>query len=588
MPTLPIEADSLEQLVQANRSFQTTTLKQVSLDKNNYSNDKQTKHGEKVRSKEEQIIANFLYINSISYTYEKPYPRYSQYKPDFTITKYSEPIYLEHQGIDRSGNTRKDIDKKYYASKMQWNKQYHRDNGTRLIETYSYEFQEGTILKNLTAKLKQQGVQIIRRQEAEISELIHKTYSYDVNELNKLFIAYLGLVKTSAYSLTDIKTLLKRSKHSYHIERSRAFIALFETIYELYEATLKATGSIDFSDMIISAAENISELPAGAFEYDYILVDEVQDLSDARYKLLKALLDRVPQSKLFAVGDDWQSIFRFAGSDLTLVNDFEQKFARHTYHSTIEQTHRFNNPLLDISSSFIKKNPSQIRKSPYSTVKHLTELNVNALGSRNSDTTALASELQNLLDAYGFDTIRERTLFIIARYKKDALRLLNTYDNRMQFRQLDDDGTLYEWTDTRTGHRLQLSFMTMHSSKGQTCDHAFILNANDGARGIPALRENDPVLQLLLAHEDAYPNAEERRLFYVAITRAQYSTTLLTQSYNTSAFVTELGILQQQPNDPTTQCPNCLSGKLIRRESSYGPFLGCSNYGFGCNYSQKL
>lgn len=589
MPSLPIEAQSLEHLVAANRSFNTITLKEVSLDKKDYSAAHTTYRGEKVRSKEEQIIANFLYINNIPYDYEKPFPGYASYKPDFTITQFSEPIYLEHQGIDRRGNTRKDIDSTYYRRKMKWNRQYHQDGGTRLVETYSYEFSEGTILQNLEARLKSQGVEIVRRQESEILKLIKHSYSYDVTKLNELFITYVGLLKTSELTLEDVRKNIQQSSSLHQVRRSAAFLSLFETIFTQYETALQAQGSIDFSDMIVKASSLLPIMPPGLFQYDYILVDEVQDLSGARYRLLKALLDRVPSSKLFAVGDDWQSIFRFAGSDLTLLKDFEMRFERHTYFSSIEQTHRFNNPLLDATSAFISKNPAQLPKQPYSTSIEPTLLKVNTSADRDSDATALGDELQTLVDTYGAQTIAERSIFIISRYKRDRLRLENTADPRMQFTPLDEAGAYIKWTDTRTGLALKIPFMTMHAAKGRTCDFAFILNGNGGFMGIPSERDDDPVLSMLLTHPDSFKNAEERRLFYVSLTRARIATTIIACAHNPSPFIDELNLpLDAFSSTSATlqeRCPACHSGRLIKRTGPHGDFFGCSNFGYGCTYS---
>lgn len=587
MPSPPIEAKDLEELVRNNRTFQTRTLKPISIRKHDYNKDGKTYHGEIVRSKEEQIIANFLYINSVSYEYEKPFPSYHNYRPDFTITQYNEPIYLEHQGVNRQGRTRPDIDYKYYQRKMKWNREYHSKGGTRLIETFSYEFQEGTILQNLETRLKEQGVEIIRRQESEIAQLIQRSYSNDVFEFNKLIITFLGLLKTSELTLSEIRARISNLENNYRHIRTNAFLTLFEEIYELYEATLRSTESIDFSDMIVSAADKLPSLPAGLMEYDYILVDEVQDLSGARYRLLKALLDRNPHSKLFAVGDDWQSIFRFAGSDLSLLSDFGQRFNRYTYHSVIEQTHRFNNPLLNSTTNFIRKNPSQIQKNPYSNSDFATQLTVNRSATADNDATVLDEELRKLLDTYGETTLSKQTIFLLGRYKRDVQRVLTYKDPRIQFNSLNDTDTRIKWTDLRTGVSLTLTFMTMHSSKGLTSEHTFILNGNGGSMGIPAERDDDPVLHILLAHEDVFPNAEERRLFYVALTRAKFSTTIICTDHNPSPFIGELQLPETSTIHINTEprCPSCRSGYLIQREGPYGKFYGCTNFGYGCSYS---
>ena len=585
-PRSLLELTTLEQIVRNNQTFPSYTLKPVPLDKRKYAHNLKTHQGEQVRSKEEQIIANFLYINQIEYEYEKPFPGYGGYRPDFTITTFGEPIYLEHQGVDRHGKTRPDINAKDYARKMQWNHDYHKKGGTRLIETFSYEFSEGTILKNLEKQLRKQGVAIRRRQEADITRLIHTSYTVDTAAFHKLIITYMGLLKTSDLTLSDVQHRVQSNRHRYQKRRTEQFLYIFKAILKSYEAHLASTNSFDFSDMIVDAAETLPQLAAGVMNYDYILVDEVQDLSGARYRLLKALLDRNPGSKLFAVGDDWQSIFRFAGSDLTLLSDFDERFGRHTAHSVIEQTHRFNDPLLGATTTFIKKNKTQVQKTPYSTTTP-SQLRVNRGAERQQDAVALDSELRHLIDTEGTDAISRRSIFILARYKKDLERIVTYHDPRFQFRVLTEDTSTIEWTDTRTGFTLRLQFMTMHSSKGLTCDHAFVLNANGGPSGIPADRENDPVLQLLLAHEETFPHAEERRLFYVALTRAKRSTTVLCTPTNPSPFVEELSlpIEDSLPELSEPRCPACSIGFLIRRNGKYGDFYGCSNYGYGCWYT---
>lgn len=587
MPSLPIDSRTLEELVRRNKTFKTQTLKQITLDKSVYSKDKATYRGEKVRSKEEQIIANYLFINNIAYEYEKPFPGYSGYKPDFTITKFGEPIYLEHQGVDRQGRTRQDIDAKEYRKKMEWNRNYHANGGTRLVETFSYEFQEGTVLDQLEKRLKGQGIEIVRRQESEIHKLIKDSYGFDVKKFNELLSVYLGLLKTSEMQLGDVYARVKKIQGKYQAQRTLAFLSLFEEIFTIYEASLRSSGAIDFSDMIVRAAEKLPSIPVGMVEYDYILVDEVQDLSGARYRLLKALLDRVPTSKLSTVGDDWQSIFRFAGSDLSLLEDFESRFERTTYQSVIEQTHRFNDPLLGVTTKFIKQNPGQARKNPYSSVSNETEIRVNSTASYENDAVALDGELKHLVDDLGLTDVKKQVIYLLGRYKFDVKRVLNTLDFTTQFRALNEDESEIEWTDSRSGLCLSLTFKTMHSSKGLTCDYAFILNGNGGVMGIPSERDNDPVVHMLLAHEDAYPNAEERRLFYVAMTRAKRATIILSEPGNVSPFVDELSIESYNvvANNTSPRCPKCKSGNLTLRKGPYGEFWGCSNFGYGCKYS---
>lgn len=586
LPLLSIP--TMQRMVQYNRSFQAQTLKRVSTTKSDYGKNLLTAAGEKVRSKEEQIIANYLYINNINYEYEKPFKGYSNYKPDFTILEFGEPIYLEHQGVDRHNQPRLGIDRKEYQQKMAWNRQYHHNGRTRFIETFSYEFQEGTILQNLEKRLLEEGVQIIRREESQIRQIINDSYGNDVREFNKLLGTYVGLIKTSEYSLASIKQQAVSLVDPYQRLRTQAFLALIEPIFNNYNQSLRANNKIDFADMIVQSARLLPTLAPGKMEFDYILVDEVQDLSPARYQLLKALLDRNPLAKLFAVGDDWQSIFRFAGSDITLLRDFENKFQRYTRRSVIEQTHRFSNPLLNLTSDFIKKNPLQVQKDPYSLIQEPSYLNFNGSASYSSDATALDVELRRLVEEHGQDGVCRLNILLLSRYSRDVNRLLNTADPRLPFRAISEDGTLLQWTDSISGLKLSLPFKTMHASKGLTCDYGFILNANGGSMGLPADRDDDPVVKLLLAHQDDFEYAEERRLFYVAMTRAKKATTIIYNSQNPSPFLVDL-IKYQKPKDGERpdHCPQCQTGSIVLRHSPYGDFYGCTNYSFGCRYTYK-
>jgi DNA helicase-4 len=585
------ELNSLKEIVAFNKSFLTQTLQSISLKKRNYSMSNPTIKGEFVRSKEEQIIANYLYVNNISYVYEQQYPGTNgKYKPDFTITQFKEPIYLEHQGIDREGRTRPDIDPEKYYQKMTWSRQCHADNGTRLVQSYSYEFTEGTVLTNLEANLKSHGIQIVRKQESEINQLIRDGYKSDITKFQELLLTFLNLYKTSDQTIETLNARVQKLS-SYQRKRASKFLDMFWKIEMAYEQHMDIESEIDFADMITLAAETLPSLPSGLMNYDYILVDEVQDLSSARYRLLKALLDRNPSAKLFAVGDDWQSIFRFAGSDATLLRDFEKKFERVTRHSVIEQTHRFNNPLLSLSSGFVQKNPQQKRKTLRSSANHFTPLTLNDSATSDSDCWALDEEIKKLADQYG-DALANQSIIVMARYNYDIERLEALTDKldwlsataSSPFLLQDKKNGVICWRDKRTGNTTEIKFITMHKAKGLTCNYAYIINANGGMRGMPSERSDDPVIKLLLAHSDSYPNAEERRLFYVALTRATQMTTVIATRGNVSPFVEEI---MPQSESSIQHCPRCASGVISFKTGMYGEFTACSNFQFGCTYTPR-
>lgn len=126
----------------------------------------------------------------------------------------------------------------------------------------------------------------------------------------------------------------------------------------------------------------------------------------------------------------------------------------------------------------------------------------------------------------------------------------------------------------------------MHKSKGITRDIVIVLNMNSDMMGMPATRESDPILDAMLSKEDNFPFAEERRLFYVAITRAREATYLIANRKNPSSFIFEISDHIKETYGRL--CPKCHTGELIRRRGKHGDFLYCSNYAYGCNYLKKL
>ena len=578
MPIFLCDIKNMKEMVESNKTFQTRTLKEISLNKSRLAKDYKTTRGEFVRSKEEQIIANFLFINNIEYQYEQSFPGYKSYRPDFTITQFGEPIYIEHQGIDQYGRTRPDIDSKKYQEKIRWNQNFHRDHRTKLIQTYSYEFSDGSVLENLEQNLLKHGAEIVRKQESEILELIQKGYRYDFEAFNKLLITYLNLIKTSNKSLDSLLKYAKTIPNPYKRNRTVRFLEIFSDIFMSYEQELSQTQTIDFSDMIVKATERLKNNEVGGFTYDYILVDEAQDLSVARYNLVKSLLAQNPSCKLFAVGDDWQSIFRFAGSDMSLIYQFDKFFGPAVHHSVIEQTYRFNGEALVVSSSFIKENPDQIQKVPFSNLDRNTTINAEPTTVIGDDAGSVHEILLKLAKEYSPDNLKNQKIFLISRYNQDIDRLENSSFIEIQNRQTGD--AIWTYRD----YNISLKFMTMHSSKGLTCDHTIILNCNSGKFGIPAEKAHDPVLQLLLSAEDTFPNAEERRLFYVATTRAKLSTSLVFDMENISSFIAEIIDFKPQSFENVKRCPDCETGILKLRNGVYGKFYGCSNFKYGCRF----
>jgi DNA helicase IV len=331
-----------------------------------------------VKSIEECSIANFLLFNNVEYAYEAPYEfetsskLYRQYKPDFKIISGDKIIYVEHFGVNKNGQvphffadseTGETIEEaaKRYVDGIKWKRDIHVENGTCLIETYSHEMYDNILFENLHKKLTEAGVILVPKTPQEIWDIIVEAGKDEVDGVVRLFQTFITLLKSNNFSMSEVKNKNDNIRDEFQKKRNKFFLDLVGPVYERYQNYLTERKEIDFSDMINKAVEFVS---SGKYErkLKYIIIDEFQDISIGRYQLIKALKETNPVCKHFCVGDDWQSIYRFTGSDISLFKEFEKYFGV-TERSRIERTYRFKDPLLDMSSKFILKNPNQTIKA---------------------------------------------------------------------------------------------------------------------------------------------------------------------------------------------------------------------------------
>ncbi|HPD74407.1 MAG TPA: UvrD-helicase domain-containing protein [bacterium] len=580
------EIKGIEERVSFNKMFTRPTLKKVSIIKDNYNIKKPTKGGEYVKSKEEQIIANFLFINQVSYEYEKQYPYVqTKYEPDFTLNQNNTEVYLEHFGINRDGTTAPWVNSLSYHSQMNWKRKTHVENNTTLLESYTYQWKEHTLLSGIEAGLKKVGIKPRRLSEEEISKLIEESYKKDVDSFLELCVTFLNLFKNSALSLEELENKINTIDDKYQFNRTRKFYEIYKPIYLEYQKYLEENDLQDFADMIKVATEKIKDLPEENFQYKYILVDEVQDLSYGKYSLLKALLDKSPGCRLYCVGDDWQSIYRFTGSDLTLINDFTNFFNRVTYRSLIETTHRFGDPTIKYSTNFILKNPNQVEKTVSPGENKITDVKIHLNKVPDDDANSLNQIMLSLSSKYSLSELKNKKILIISRYNRDLDRLQGSKVFNI-VREPNNKSIIIEWKFNKKEDLIKIRYCTMHRAKGLTEDIVIVLNCNEGYMGMPATQSDDPILNILLAHPDDYPFAEERRLFYVSITRARNETHIIANKDNPSRFLFELD--SNLLNESREMCPMCKTGELIIRKSNFGLFKGCSNFKFGCDFTEKI
>lgn len=373
--------NSLGEMYDYEKNLNLETLKsQVeNLKEENLKKEKTIK-GEYVKSLQEVEIANYLFLNGIEYDYERPYlykvtdKTRKEYTPDFCIyikgRKYpNNCIWLEHFGINNEGRTPwlSEIEEKKYLDGIEWKRTIHKDNNTILEETYSYEVSAGVLDEKLNNILQKYS---IKKRPVDASLVYNSLLSNVGEKYFQGFIefcsTFINLFKSSGYKIEDIDNLVYSSvsfDSSFHRRRKDLFKRIIKNIITEYEKALIKENAIDFSDMIIEATEAVENgfnLP----KYKYVIIDEFQDISDARSKLIKAILDQT-KARLFCVGDDWQSIYRFAGSDVGIFLEFENYFGA-TSKMNISNTYRNSQELIDVASNFIQKNPYQIKKNLYS------------------------------------------------------------------------------------------------------------------------------------------------------------------------------------------------------------------------------
>jgi DNA helicase-4 len=302
-------------------------------------------------------------------------------------------------------------------------------------------------------------------------------------------------------------------------ERLAQALALLQPLHQAYRNELSGRGEIDFDDMIGRALEYVEQ---GRFRpgWQHILVDEFQDISEPRARLIRALREAGTGATLFGVGDDWQSIYRFTGSDVQLTTGFGDFFGPASV-TALERTFRFNNRISEVATAFVMQNPAQLPKQLQCETR-VDQPAVSLLAHAGKDAARDPGVLESVLQAITQRAGPGSTVLLLAR-------------NRFS---LPDSARLKQLQQAFPG--LSLHSRTLHAAKGQEADIAIILGLDGGRYGFPATRETHPLLEALLPGAESFPHAEERRLFYVALTRARSRAYLLYNQGNPSSFVTEL------------------------------------------------
>ena len=508
-------------------------------------NELRTLNGELVKSFEELTIANFLSQNGIHYQYEARYEHdtatseFRQYEPDFFLPDHR--IYIEHFALNRNG--RPPPGWTGYAEAVAWKRALHAEYNTELLETYSWQHRDDTLLSSLEERLRERGVEF---RSLPTEDLVDRLSGEKLSILARLLATFLHHVKSANLPDDEVQKRISKAKDR---RRARRFAQLFNHTKGEYERLLHEEQAIDFHDLINQATELI-RTRQWTNPYKYVLIDEFQDISEGRMALSSAL--NKPGLAYFLVGDDWQSIYRFAGSHVGLIHECDQ-YLGYTERVNLTETFRFGDGILKPSSAFVQRNPEQTKRS-LTAHRQDGDRGITVIATDDPE-DGVDTALQLIHDA---DDTRRGSVLVLGRFQSSRAALGTRRNKR--------------------NHRVE--FSTIHSAKGREADYVVILDLEDGRYGFPCLVVDDLLLDLVAppTRADPCPYAEERRLFYVALTRARKGAYLIADRTQPSPFVREL--LSMSPEVRTIgalrpSCPACYRGTLVRSQS--GDNLRCTN-----------
>ena len=434
---------------------------------------------EALRSSQEVRIANFLYLNNIEYIYEKPYPyniiySHKPYTPDFTITQGDKIAYIEHFGITEDGRNNRYSQEELNRYKKAVNDKVklHRKHKTDLIYTFSSYNDGRDLLEHLNEQLLEHGFKLEERSAKEVFEKIVNTEEnrYIAN-LVKLICTFIQNFKTNGYSYDKFDSFRYKSDNV----RTKLFLDICEQCYHEYSKRLKEKNAIDFEDMINESAKIIHEqkINGKRLDFKYIIVDEYQDISRQRFNLTKEL-SNLCNAKIIAVGDDWQSIYAYAGSDITLFTHFKEAFG-YGLELSITKTYRNAQEVIDIAGGFIQKNTSQIRKALVSP-KHIKdpivietykeEVDRKQYEGKGGKYFLIGKTVEKVIKKILHENPNS-SILLLGRYGFDAYNLGKSSD----FVYDEKTGNLY----SKTFENKPIEFMTVHRAKGLGYNNVIII-----------------------------------------------------------------------------------------------------------------
>ncbi len=329
-------------------------------------------------------------------------------------------------------------------------------------------------------------------------------------------------------------SLYKSKIHHYKengVKKQSRHIKIASKIYNRYNEELKKHNLIDFDDIINEANKIVDTSNKLKFKYKYIIIDEYQDISENRYNLIKNISTKI-NTKIMVVGDDWQCIYSFAASNINLFTNFK-KNVEYCEILKIEKTYRNSQQLIDIAGQFIQKNSNQIKKQLTSDKQlerpiTIIEYKVKEKNNQNEreQKKAIKKALNYIIEKYG----KEKNILILGRYKFDKNNILDE-----EIIEKEPNKIVY-----KKYPEIKIEYLTIHSSKGLGYDNVILINAKKTALGFPSKIKTNKILKHLIIEDKGIKYSEERRLFYVALTRTKNEILILTPKHNYSEFIKEI------------------------------------------------
>ena len=504
----------------------------------NYMRDKKytSLKNEKVKSIAERDIANFLFTHNIKYEYEKEIDwiqnNNQQYHPDFYLPEYD--IYIEHWGLDRENKVPEwfngENPSKKYLKDKEWKLGQFKKYDKKLVQSWSYEKAEGILITNLMDNLKKVSNDI-QFKRLPYSEIVEKTnYKENLKEISEMIYFFINIAKSNGNGIDEIEKRINSNKYS---ERQRLFGKIALKVFVEYEGMLLKEKRTDFNNMMIEATKLIRQNPQNYHDkYDYILIDEFQDISKPRLEMIQSLLKCNPNTKLFCVGDDWQNVNGFAGSEVKYFVDFKNEF-EYCEEIPLKTNFRCSKTIVDMSNQLISKNKNR-------TNKEVVYFEKNGVGCKAQvyvlPESSIKDEKYRIYKA--MDVIRylfekkvdAKDILVLSRFNRISDNFKRCcYGNNPRIPVADE----YEG-------KKGINVCSVHKSKGLEAKYVIILDVVSGNYGFPSEIKDSSVFEIARNNKNRDTFEEERRLFYVALTRSKEFIYIFTIKNNQSIFLQEI------------------------------------------------